>query len=107
MTVLLETKDVVKEFRGPRTGWLGHATVHAVNGVSITLDRGETLGVVGESGCGKSTLGRVIMNLLPATSGEVLLDGESVAALDQRDKRALRRKESEWGEMTRTGFTQA
>ena len=92
MTKLLETKDVVKEFRGPRTGWFSHATVHAVNGVSIDLDRGETLGVVGESGCGKSTLGRVIMNLLPATSGEVLLEGESVAALDKQDKRALRRK---------------
>jgi len=67
-----------------------HATVHAVNGVSFTLDAGETLGVVGESGCGKSTLGRVIMRLLPATAGEVLLGGEDAAALEQADKKAYR-----------------
>lgn len=94
MTVLLEAKDVVKEFRGPRRDPLGlrHLAVHAVNGVSFTLDRGETLGVVGESGCGKSTLGRVVMRLLPATSGQVLLDGVDTAELEKSDKKALRRR---------------
>src|SRR5690606_17087025 len=94
MSVLLEAKNVVKEFRGPRMGFLGmqRAAVHAVNDVSFTLEQGETLGVVGESGCGKSTLGRVIMRLLPATSGQVLIDGEDSADLEHRDKKAYRRR---------------
>jgi oligopeptide transport system ATP-binding protein len=94
MSHLVEAIDVVKEFQGPRKDVLGirHLTVHAVDGVSFTLDRGETLGVVGESGCGKSTLGRVIMRLLPATAGQVLLDGEDTAVLEKRDKKALRRR---------------
>lgn len=91
---LLTCTDVVKEFAGPRGGGLfgKRTTVHAVSGVNLHLDRSETLGVVGESGCGKSTLGRVIMHLLPATSGEVVLDGTSVAELAKRDEKALRRK---------------
>jgi len=94
MSHLVEAIDVVKEFQGPRRDVLGirHLTVHAVDGVSFTLDRGETLGVVGESGCGKSTLGRVVMRLLPATAGQVLLDGEDTAVLEKRDKKALRRR---------------
>ena len=94
MSHLVEAIDVVKEFQGPRRDMLGirHLTVHAVDGVSFTLDRGETLGVVGESGCGKSTLGRVVMRLLPATAGQVLLDGEDTAVLEKRDKKALRRR---------------
>ncbi len=94
MSHLIEATDVVKEFKGPRRDPLGirHLTVHAVDGVSFTLDRGETLGVVGESGCGKSTLGRVIMRLLPATSGQVLLDGVDTALLEKQDKKALRRR---------------
>jgi peptide/nickel transport system ATP-binding protein/oligopeptide transport system ATP-binding protein len=94
MSHLVEAIDVVKEFQGPRRDMLGlrHLTVHAVNGVSFTLDHGETLGVVGESGCGKSTLGRVVMRLLPATSGQVLLDGVDTAKLEKQDKKALRRR---------------
>ena len=92
MTALLEAIGVVKHFKGPRQGFLGlsRGVVHAVSDVSFTLERGETLGVVGESGCGKSTLGRVLMRLLPATAGQVLLDGEEVADLDRQDKRKLR-----------------
>ena len=91
---LLQVTDVVKEFKGPRKDPLGltHLTVHAVDGVSLSLDKGETLGVVGESGCGKSTLGRVIMHLLPATRGTVELDGVNVLELDKRDRKALRRR---------------
>lgn len=91
---LLEARNVVKEFRGPRQGTLGlsRATVHAVSDVSFTLETGETLGVVGESGCGKSTLGRVVMRLLPATSGQVLLDGTDVVDLESKSKIALRRR---------------
>ncbi|MFN8018462.1 MAG: dipeptide ABC transporter ATP-binding protein [Acidimicrobiales bacterium] len=95
MSPLVQAVDVVKEFPGPRkpgTFNFGRLTVHAVSGVSFTLDRGETLGVVGESGCGKSTLGRVVMRLLPATSGQVLLGGEDTAVLEKQDKKAFRRR---------------
>jgi peptide/nickel transport system ATP-binding protein/oligopeptide transport system ATP-binding protein len=88
---LLETVDLVKEFRGPRIGWsIRRAKVHAVSGVSIWVDRGETLGVVGESGCGKSTLGRVIMGLSPRTAGQVLLDGRDTQSLNREERRAAR-----------------
>ncbi len=91
---LLDARHVVKEFKGPRKDPLGltHSIVHAVSDVSFTLEKGETLGVVGESGCGKSTLGRVLMRLLPATGGSVLLDGVDMAELDAKDKRAMRQR---------------
>ena len=60
---LVETRNLKKYFSTPR-GWL-----HAVDGVNLTINKGQTLGVVGESGCGKSTLGRVILRLLEATDG--------------------------------------
>ena len=69
---LVETRNLKKYFSTPR-GWL-----HAVDGVNLTINKGQTLGVVGESGCGKSTLGRVILRLLEATDGEVLYDGENI-----------------------------
>ncbi|HEX9236984.1 MAG TPA: dipeptide ABC transporter ATP-binding protein, partial [Actinomycetota bacterium] len=67
---LVRIEDLVKYF--PAGGSLfGRTVVHAVDGVSLAIEAGETLGLVGESGCGKSTLGRVIVRLLPATSGHV------------------------------------
>ena len=69
---LLEVKNVKKYFK-VSSGWN-----HAVDDVSFTLERGRTIGVVGESGCGKSTLGRIICRLLDATDGQVLLNGEDI-----------------------------
>ena len=63
--------------------------MRAVDGVTFSLPAGDVLGVVGESGCGKSTLARLIMGLLPPTSGEVLVDGRSLAGMDRRERARL------------------
>ncbi len=75
---LLEVVDVVKHFeiRGGLLGIARIGAVRAVDGVSFTVRRGETLGLVGESGCGKTTLGKVILRLLPPTSGKVTINGK-------------------------------
>jgi oligopeptide/dipeptide ABC transporter ATP-binding protein len=91
---LLEVTDLVKHFPITRsTGPLSHVTepLKAVDGVSLTLDAGETLGLVGESGCGKSTLGRCILRLVEPTSGKVKFDGQDVLALRPEAMRQERR----------------
>ena len=65
-------------------------TIRAVDGVSLELEKGEILGLVGESGCGKSTLSRTVMQLLAPTSGEIILDGEVLAHLSHREMRRRR-----------------
>ena len=69
-----------------------HAQVHAVDGVSFTIGRGETLSLVGESGCGKSTVGRTILGLTRPSAGEVRLDGIRIDNLSRRKLRPLRRR---------------
>ena len=86
MSDLLQVKHLKKYFKTP------HGMLHAVDDVNFTLERGKTLGVVGESGCGKSTLGRVILNLLEATEGEVLFDGENIVGAKGARQKELRRK---------------
>ena len=80
---LLEVKDLKKYFK------TGSRYLHAVDGVSFTLEEGKTLGVVGESGCGKSTLGRTILHLLEPTSGQILFEGKDVTKPDKKTMRRL------------------
>ena len=91
---LLEVTDLVKHFP-IKSGIVVDrevARVRAVDGVSFTLNEGETLGLVGESGCGKSTLCRVILQLTPPTSGSVRFAGEELVGRSRRDMRPLRRE---------------
>jgi len=82
----LEVIDLVKQFPGPNRGDI----VHALNGVSLRIEAGTTLGVVGESGSGKSTLGRCVLRLYEPTSGRVLLDSEDVTAMAEGRLRSHR-----------------
>ncbi len=90
---LIEVNNVVKHFP-VRGGVLNSviAKVHAVNGVSLTVDSGQTLGVVGESGCGKSTLGKVIIRLIEPTSGQIIYEGEDITNLGHDAMMPYRRK---------------
>ena len=93
LPVLLETHHLTRYFY-PRQGLLRRKQefVRALEDVNLTIHQQETLGVVGESGCGKTTLGRVLLDLIPATSGQVLFEGRDLRAVDQSQRRSLRRE---------------
>jgi peptide/nickel transport system ATP-binding protein len=88
---LLETQDLRTHYR--RGGWLRPVRwLRALDGVSLTLGRQETLGIVGESGSGKTTLGRTILRLVEPTGGRILLGGQEITAVTQAALRPLRRR---------------
>lgn len=89
---LLEIRDL-RTYYKPRGGWTGRGglVIKAVDGVSLSIKRGETFGLVGESGCGKSTLGRSILRLERPQSGQILFEGEDLLTLPARQMRQVRR----------------
>src|SRR5580692_10948981 len=90
---LLEVNGLKKHFP-IHGGILGQETakVYAVDGVSFSIDRGETLSLVGESGCGKSTVGKAILRLYPNTAGEVYLGGERIDNMPAAQLRPMRQR---------------
>ncbi len=86
MSELLRVENLKKYFNTKR------GTLHAVDDVTFTLEKGKTLGVVGESGCGKSTLGRTILGLLPATGGKIFYDGQDITSPTKAEFVQLRKK---------------
>lgn len=83
--ILVQTKNLKKYFNTKK------GELHAVDGINISINKGGTLGVVGESGCGKSTLGRVILKLLEPTSGEVFFEGNNIANYNKKQMKELRK----------------
>ncbi len=84
MSVLLETVNLKKYFDTPA------GKLHAVDDINFTIEKGETLGVVGESGCGKSTLGRTILRLVEPTSGKIIFNGKDICALTPKELKKAR-----------------
>lgn len=85
MDNLLEVRNLKKYFKTP------DGMLHAVDDVSFSIDKGKTLGVVGESGCGKSTLGRTVLGLLDATDGQVIFEDRDITHLNRRDRKEYRK----------------
>ncbi|MBQ9536025.1 MAG: ATP-binding cassette domain-containing protein, partial [Clostridia bacterium] len=84
MSTLLQTVDLKKYFKRPQ------GNLHAVDGVNVSIEEGETLGVVGESGCGKSTLGNTVLRLHEPTGGQILYKGEDIAKYDKKALKKVR-----------------
>ena len=85
-TPILETRNLTKYFKTAR------GNLHAVDDINLSIEKGKTLGVVGESGCGKSTLGRVILRLIEATGGEILFEGKDLRTLNARQMEGMRQQ---------------
>lgn len=91
--VLLDVQDITKTYLGARQGlFKPRKEIHAVQGISFQLRKGETLGIVGESGCGKSTLSRCILNLVRPSSGKIIYQGRDITDQSDAEWRNLRKK---------------
>ncbi|TWG94878.1 dipeptide transport system ATP-binding protein [Mesorhizobium sp. J18] len=90
--IILETRNIVRDYHIGGSLFRKPKTVHAVKGVSLKVEEGKTLAIVGESGCGKSTLARMITMIDPPTAGELLIEGEKVDIAHQKLAPELRRK---------------
>lgn len=88
--IVLQTHDLHKRFTSKKGIFGKSTTIHAVNGVSLDIRRGETFAIVGESGCGKSTLARLLLRLLDASEGSVTYEGRELTTLPAGQMRALR-----------------
>ena len=86
MEPIIEVKGLKKYFQTPR------GLLHAVDDVTFSIERGKTLGVVGESGCGKSTLGRTIIHLLESTGGQIFLEGKDITNVKGKELKQVREK---------------
>src|ERR1700761_8616595 len=93
MPALLEAVGLVKHFSVETGGFFRRAktALRAVDGVDLSIQAGETLGLVGESGCGKSTLGRLLIRLIAPTSGQVVFDGKEITGVPPKVLRPIRR----------------
>ena len=85
MATILETQNLKKYFKS------GAGMVHAVDDISFSIEKGETVGLVGESGCGKSTLGRTLIHLNESTDGKILFDGKDITKLSNREMTDFRK----------------
>lgn len=92
--LLVSVKNIKKYFPIRSTGFFAKTSGHvkAVDDISFNMYKGDTLGIVGESGCGKSTMGRVLINLLKPTEGEVIFDWQSLTAMSKQEMRKMRRR---------------
>ena len=92
-TVLLEVEDLKVQFKLKRENLLSAQPIlHAVDGISFTIDRGKTLGLVGESGCGKSTSGLALLGLVTPSHGRLLFDGIDLSSLKAEQMFLMRKR---------------
>ncbi|MBD1572360.1 ABC transporter ATP-binding protein [Vibrio sp. S17_S38] len=92
MTELMRVENLTQHFFSGKSLFKKSYTVHAVDGVSFRVNKGETLGIVGESGCGKTTLGRSLLRLYQPTSGKVFFEGQDICQLSSQEMRSLRKE---------------